>query len=142
MSWLAIVGAEDPHSLFRRRPTMNHLRLQKNRELLTGKIVIGIDPAKDKHQAAIINPRGSQRGASFSFPVNAAGFGEILWRSIAKVLPSCTIQDVVFAVETACNLSLGDPRLLSLQSGLYRRPGLSLEHTPCPANPLHGVFTH
>jgi transposase len=83
---------------------MNHLRLQKNRELLAGKIVIGIDPAKDKHQAAIIDPHGNQRGASFSFLVNAAGFSEIIWHSIAKILPSYDLQNVIFAIETACNL--------------------------------------
>lgn len=83
---------------------MNHLRLQRNRELLAGKTVIGIDPAKDKHQAAVVDAHGNQRGASFSFPVSASGYGEVLWRNIAKVIPSCNVQDVVFAIETACNL--------------------------------------
>lgn len=47
---------------------------------------------------------GNQRGASFSFPVTATGYGETLWRSLAKVLPSFSPQDLVFAIETACNL--------------------------------------
>ena len=83
---------------------MNHQRLQAQRGQLADKIVIGIDPAKDKHQAAIVDPHGNQRGASFSFPVSAAGYGETLWRNIAKVLPSYKADDVVFAIETACNL--------------------------------------
>lgn len=83
---------------------MNHQRLQQQREALAGKIVIGIDPAKDKHQAAVVDAHGNQRGASFSFPVTAAGYGEILWRNIAKVIPSCNAQSVVVAIETACNL--------------------------------------
>jgi len=83
---------------------MNHQRLQLQREHLAGKTVIGIDPAKDKHQAAVVDAHGNQRGASFSFPVTAAGYGEILWRNIAKVLPSCNTHEVVFAIETACNL--------------------------------------
>jgi transposase len=83
---------------------MNHQRLQAQREALAGKIVIGIDPAKDKHQAAVVDAHGNQRGASFSFPVTATGYGEILWRNIAKVIPSCNAQSVVFAIETACNL--------------------------------------
>jgi transposase len=83
---------------------MNHHRLQTQREVLAGKNVIGIDPAKDKHQAAVVDAHGNQRGASFSFPVSAAGYGEILWRNIAKVIPSCNAQSVVFAIETACNL--------------------------------------
>jgi hypothetical protein len=83
---------------------MNHHRLQTQREVLAGKNVIGIDPAKDKHQAAVVDVHGNQRGASFSFPVTATGYGEILWRNIAKVIPSCNVQEVVFAIETACNL--------------------------------------
>lgn len=83
---------------------MNHQRLQAQREALAGKIVIGIDPAKDKHQAAVVDAQGNQRGASFSFPVSAAGYSETLWRNIAKVIPSCNVRDVVFAIETACNL--------------------------------------
>lgn len=83
---------------------MNHQRLQSQREALAGKIVIGIDPAKDKHQAAVVDAHGNQRGASFSFAVTATGYGELLWRNIAKVIPSCNVRDVVFAIETACNL--------------------------------------
>jgi hypothetical protein len=77
---------------------MNHQRLQAQREALARKIVIGIDPAKDKHQAAVVDAHGNRRGASFSFPVSAAGYGEILWRNIAKVIPSCNVQEVVFAM--------------------------------------------
>jgi hypothetical protein len=58
---------------------MNHQRLQALRETLAGKIVIGINPAKDKHQAAVVDANGNQRGASFSFPVTAAGYGEVLF---------------------------------------------------------------
>jgi hypothetical protein len=47
---------------------------------------------------------GNRRDVSFSFPVNSTGYGEILWRNIAKVIPSCNAQSVVFAIETACNL--------------------------------------
>ena len=83
---------------------MNHQRLCTNRELLAGKIVIGIDPAKDKHQASIVDSQGGQRGASFSFPVSAPGFGETLWRAVGKILPSFGPQDLIFAIETACNL--------------------------------------
>jgi transposase len=83
---------------------MNHLHLQHNRELLTAKIVIGIDPAKDRHQAAIVDTHGNQRGSSFSFAVSSTGYGETLWRAIAKILPLCSPQDVVFAIETSCNL--------------------------------------
>jgi hypothetical protein len=52
---------------------MNHLRLETNREFLAGKIVVGIDASKNKHQAAVVDLQGSQRGPSFSFPVSATG---------------------------------------------------------------------
>ena len=83
---------------------MNHQRLQAQREALAGKVVIGIDPAKDKHQAAVVDAHGNQRGSSFSFPVSATGYGETLWRNMEKALPTCNAQNVVFAIETACNL--------------------------------------
>ncbi|MGA9115315.1 MAG: IS110 family transposase [Bacteroidota bacterium] len=83
---------------------MNHLRLQHNRELLAGKIVVGIDPSKDKHQAAVVDCHGSQMGGSFSFPVSSTGYGETLWRGLSKILKSWEPACLVFAIETACNL--------------------------------------
>jgi len=83
---------------------MNHPRLQRNRELLAGKIVVGIDPSKDKHQAAVVDCHGSQQGSSFSFPVTSTGYGETLWRTLAKVLKSWKPEEIIFAIETACNL--------------------------------------
>src|SRR5512135_2676053 len=83
---------------------MNHQRLQHNRELIAGKFVVGIDPAKDKHQAAVVDATGAQRGASFSFPTTSTGYGETLWRGLAKILRSWSPGELVFAVETACNL--------------------------------------
>jgi hypothetical protein len=65
---------------------MNHQSAaggQTQREALAGKIVIGIDPAKDKHQAAVVDAHGNQRGSSFSFAVSATGYGETLWRFIS-----------------------------------------------------------
>jgi transposase len=83
---------------------MNHQRFARNRALIAGKVVVGIDPAKDKHQAAVVDASGAQRGSSFSFPSTITGYGETLWRGLAKVLRSWNTQDLVFAIETACNL--------------------------------------
>ena len=83
---------------------MNQERLQQKRQLIEGKIVIGIDPAKCKHQAAIVQPDGMQLGKSFSFPVNTDGFQTLLWKNVAKVLPNCNPQNTIFALETSCNL--------------------------------------
>jgi len=83
---------------------MNHLRFQTNRQLLGGKIVIGIDPAKASHQAAVVDATGAQQGSSFAFPASAAGYGETLWRHLARIVTVHRPEDVVFAIETSCNL--------------------------------------
>jgi hypothetical protein len=45
---------------------MNHQRLQAQRDYLAGKIVVGVDPAKDKHQAAagVLSPQPGLRRRS------------------------------------------------------------------------------
>jgi hypothetical protein len=65
----------------------------------TGDIIIGIDPAKDKHQAAVVDAHGNQRGSSFSFPVSSVGYSDVLWRNVAKILSNGNSQNVVLAVE-------------------------------------------
>ena len=42
---------------------MNHQALEQKRRIINQKIIIGIDPAKAKHQAAIIDASGMQRGS-------------------------------------------------------------------------------
>lgn len=68
---------------------MNQERLQRNKHLVDGKIIIGIDPVKAKHQAAMINVDGVQIEKSFSFSVSAEGFHRELWKNIAKSFPNC-----------------------------------------------------
>ena len=48
--------------------------LQLKRGMIDGMIIVGIDPAKAKHQAMVIDPIGSQLGKTFSFDVNANNF--------------------------------------------------------------------
>jgi transposase len=83
---------------------MNQKRLQRNKQLVEGKIIIGIDPAKRKHQATVVGPDDVQINKSFSFPVSAEGFQTVLWKNIAKSLTVCNRQTVIFALETSCNL--------------------------------------
>jgi transposase len=85
---------------------MKTIQLQHKRRLIDGKTIIGIDPAKAKHQAAIINPGGTQLGKSFSFEVNYAGYTQTLWQKVASTLPNCSPETTVFAIETSCNLWL------------------------------------
>ena len=83
---------------------MNQEKLRQRRTLVEGKVIIGIDPAKKKHQAALVDESGIQLGSSFSFPVSHEGFEMILWKNIAKHFSTCNPQEVIFAVETSCNL--------------------------------------
>ena len=84
---------------------MNHARLSEHRQFLAGKIVVGIDPSKDKHQAAVVDPQGNQIGRSFSFPTTSAGYNKLLSGELPKLVgTSASPENVVFALETACNL--------------------------------------
>jgi len=82
---------------------MNQHQLDQKRSWITGKFIVGIDPAKDKHQAAIIDSNGSAVGKSFSFNHNAWGFHEQLWFKLKRYLgPEFMHPDqLIFAVEAA-----------------------------------------
>ncbi|MBN2257392.1 MAG: transposase, partial [Anaerolineaceae bacterium] len=73
-------------------------------QLLAGKYIIGIDPAKDKHQAIILDPDGLQLGKSFCFDVSFEGYTNILWKKITFLFPRCNPENIIFAIETSCNL--------------------------------------
>jgi transposase len=73
-------------------------------QLLAGKYIIGIDPAKDKHQALILNPDGLQLGKSFCFDVSYEGYTNILWKKVTFLFPNCNPENTIFAIETSCNL--------------------------------------
>jgi len=73
-------------------------------QLLAGKYIIGIDPAKAKHQAVILTPDGLQLGKSFAFDVSYEGYSVALWHKIALQLPLCKTDNTIFAIETSCNL--------------------------------------
>jgi len=53
---------------------MNHQALEQKRRIINQKTIIGIDPAKAKHQAVIIDASGMQRGTSFAFAVSVEGY--------------------------------------------------------------------
>lgn len=83
---------------------MRFKEYQEKRRFISGRIIIGIDPGKERHQVAIIDEHGIQRGKSFSFEVNYEGFNVTLWKKIELVLGEYCSDKVVFAVETSCNL--------------------------------------
>ena len=79
-------------------------QLKKKRRLIDGKIIVGIDPAKAKHQAAVIDPAGNQVGKSFSFDVTTQRYTTTLWQKLLQIVPNCNPHTTDFAIETSCNL--------------------------------------
>jgi hypothetical protein len=71
-------------------------------QLIAGKYIIGIDPAKAKHQAVIIDPSSLQIGKSFAFDVTYEGYTQTLWKKVTILLPNCNPDNTVFAIETSC----------------------------------------
>jgi len=83
---------------------MSYATLATKRQFIEGKIIAGIDPAKKKHQVKILASNGVQIGKTFSFPHSYTGFHEILWKRMKKNLVDYNPGDIVFAVETSCDL--------------------------------------
>ena len=77
---------------------------QMKRHFIQDKIIIGIDPSKQKHQAMVINSIGDSMGNSFSFQHNYYGFHITLWKKLKERLGSVDPEKIVFAVETSINL--------------------------------------
>lgn len=83
---------------------MKFKNYQDKKKDIAGKIVIGIDPGKEKHQAAIVNEHGIQVGNPFTFKVSSTGFNITLWKKIEQTIGRYSPDNMVFAVETSCNL--------------------------------------
>lgn len=86
-------------------------KLQQRRALVEGRWIIGIDPAKARHDAVVIDPYGLPVGRSFSFAHNLNGFNAHLWKRLEDRVPHfagagrrALAERVVFAIETSCNL--------------------------------------
>jgi len=77
---------------------------KQKKDFVSGKTIVGIDPAKQHHQASVINQYGIQIAKSFSFPVNLDGFNNNLWKKLHSIVPQFTPDNLVFAVEASCNL--------------------------------------
>jgi transposase len=77
---------------------------KQKKDFVSGKTIVGIDPAKQHHQASVINHYGLQIGKSFSFPVNFDGFDKNLWKKLRSIIPQFTPDNLIFAIEASCNL--------------------------------------
>jgi transposase len=82
-------------------------KFMERKKRLSGKKVVGIDPAGEKHQAALLDEEGIQIGKSFVFPVTYQGYTERLWNELTRRLGSYDADSLVFAVETSCALWKG-----------------------------------
>jgi len=84
----------------------NNQSLIEKRQLVKGKIIIGIDPAKDKHQVRILDFDKIPIGNTFSFKNDYTGFNKLLWRKLDQQLDREVDyrKEVLFAIETACDL--------------------------------------
>ena len=83
---------------------MQFSSLQMKRHFISGKVVIGIDPSKDKHDAAVIDQKGLLLGKIFTFQNNHEGFKKQLWIYLNERIPHMSKETTVFAIEAACNL--------------------------------------
>ena len=77
--------------------------LQIKRQYIVNKYVVGIDPAKAKHQASIFDCHGIISGKSFTFSNSLAGYQTFL-KKVKLQTADVNAEDIVFAIETSCNL--------------------------------------
>ena len=83
---------------------MNMKLFQEKKRFIHDKIVVGIDPGKEKHQAIALDSLGTPLGRSFTFAHNRHGFSVTLWDKLKKQVPTLESEEIVFAVETSINL--------------------------------------
>ena len=82
---------------------MNQQQLDQKRDWIKGKYIVGIDPAREKHQATVIDSNGNLVGKSFSFRQDPNGFHNQLWFKLHQYLASDLVnpEHLVFAVEAS-----------------------------------------
>ena len=88
----------------RKEIVMQFSKFQTKRHFISGKLVIGIDPSKEKYDAAVIDPLGLLQGKTFSFKNTHDGLDKQLWNCLNSRVPDLSKENTVFAIEAACNL--------------------------------------
>jgi transposase len=83
---------------------MNSKSLEVKRRFIKDKIIIGIDPAKKKHQAVILDTAGIPICNSFKITNNFQGFNIDMWKIIKTHINDLNANNIVFAVEISINL--------------------------------------
>ena len=82
---------------------MNSKSLEVKRHFIKDKVIVGIDPAKKKHQAVILDTAGIPVCNSFKFSNNFKGFNNDMWNIIKTHIRDLNPNNVVFAVEISIN---------------------------------------
>ena len=83
---------------------MKTKRFEEKKKVVSGRKVIGVDPGRDRHQIAILSENEEQLGKSFSIPVSYEGYEDKLMTKLKLSIGEFDISEVVFAIETSCNL--------------------------------------
>lgn len=83
---------------------MQFKNLQMKRHFISGKYIIGIDPSKEKYDAAVIDQHGLLQGNTFIFQNNHEGFKKQLWNHLNERIFGFSKENTIFAIEAACNL--------------------------------------
>jgi len=87
-----------------RKKTVSYKKHQERKQKIAGMKVIGVDPAKERHQVTVLDEHGIQMGGSFSINVSHKGLNKDLWKKLGKILGKFRKQEVVFAIESSCDL--------------------------------------
>ncbi len=103
---------------------MHCSRRSHKRQAVAGKWILGIDPAKERQTAILIDPSGETQGSSFSFKVTSQGFRETLPKQLERRLPAAIPdhrrrRDIL---QTS-----GRPSPLSAWPGIHGCPGQSVD---------------
>ncbi len=77
--------------------------LEMKRYYISDKFVIGIDTAKNKYQAMVLDPKGISVGESFSFKTSYSGFHFKLWQKLKSLSFAANPENTAFAVEISIN---------------------------------------
>ena len=83
---------------------MQFSNLQMKRHFIAGKIIVGIDPSKEKSDAAVIDQYGLLQGKTFTFQNNHEGFQKQLFNCLNERIVNLSKENTIFAIEAACNL--------------------------------------
>lgn len=78
--------------------------LQMKRQFVSGKFIVGIDPSKEKYDAAVIDQQGLLQGKTFTFQNTQEGLQKQLWNCINERIINLSKENSIFAIEAACNL--------------------------------------